>query len=309
MYSILPYLGMISVFLIWHSIYKMRENKHKDYEDITNFDLEDETLYAAYKADLQGDYNEKYEKSFYYRNIRKYTVDSQKYISKFVSVKYLEMLDDALEQSGRKYNMKAIEFITSAIASFGIATLVCKVLFMPLNYSILIGFLAAFLFPINDVLIEPRKKRRKLIKLELPNVLDFFYILMKAGNSFDESLKEIASKNESPLADEFRRIIDEIENKKIPAAQAYMNSAKRVNLDSYTNFIKAIQASQDMGANVIQNIKEKSDDLKNEYMTEKEKQIESLENKIIVPIVIFFMPPVVFALFGPNLYDMLRAFI
>jgi Flp pilus assembly protein TadB len=309
MLAFAPFLAMISFFLIYFHIYKSRRDKHKDYEIITNYDSEDTTIYEPYVAYEIEDYKEEYKKTYYYRYLRKHTVGLQNFISRYVSLKYLQILDDLLDQSGRKYNMKSVEFIASIFIVFGVTITVLKLFFLPINYCVLMGFIATFMFPINDVIISPRKRRKKLIELELPNTLDFFYILMKAGNSFDESLKEIAYGNEHPLAKEFRVIIDEIENKKIPEIQAYLRSSKRVDLDSYTNFIKAAQANKDLGAEIISHIKSKSEDLKKEYMNNKEKQIEKLESKVVIPIVLCFMPPVVFAFFGPQLYDMLKAFI
>lgn len=303
----IPYMAMIATFLIYFHFYNLKKQNHKDFDEITNFDLEDETIYDPYYAHDKADLREEYVDTYYYKYGRKYALQLQTFLKNFINVKYLEMVDELLEQSGRKYNMKAIEFISMALIVFGGVTIVAKI-FLPLNVSILAGLGAAYLFPVHDVIVEQRAIRKKLIKLELPSTLDFFYILMKAGNSFDESLKEIAYSNDTPLTQEFRRMIDEIENKKIPAVQAYMNSSKRVNLDSYANFIKAIQASQELGADIVKNIKEKSDDLKEEYMTEKEKQIEKLETKIVVPIVLCFMPPVVFGFFGPQIYEMLQMF-
>jgi pilus assembly protein TadC len=311
MIKIIPILAMISFFLIYFYFYNVRKNKHKDFEEITNYDVVDQTIYDPYTTDTSEyntDYREEYKNTYYYKYLRKHTLGFQSMISKIMPLKYLEMLDELLEKSGRKYNMKAIEFVSCFLVVIVSLTVLATIFGVPLNFSILIGLAATYIFPINDVILEPRKVRKKLIQLELPNTLDFFYILMKAGNSFNESLKEISISNNSPLCEEFKKIIDEIENKKIVPAQAYMNSAKRVGLDSYMNFIKAIQASQDLGADIVNNIKEKSNDLKAEYMNEKEKKIEKLEGKIVVPIVVFFMPPVIIAFFGPQMYDMLKAF-
>lgn len=308
--TLTPYLFMISTFLIYFYFYNLRKNKHKDFQDVTNFDLVDDTIYDPYTADEKADYRDDYKESNYYKYVREHSLKFQNQVKNFLPTKYFEMIDELLEQAGRKYNMKAMEFVSTTILMFLLTFTFVTILsgFM-FHYGILAGMVAALLFPVNDVLIEPRRKRANQIRLELPKTLDFFYILMQAGNSFTESLKEIAYSSDTALSIEFRRIIDEIENKKIPSLQAYVNSTKRVNLEGYSNFMKTIQAEQELGANIVEQIKEKSDDLKDEYMTEKEKEIEKLQNKIIIPILFFFLPPVIFAFFGPQFYDMFRMIV
>ena len=116
-------------------------------------------------------------------------------------------------------------------------------IFLPLGFGFLGYYLPKF------YLKQRRAERIKTLEKELPQVLDLLTVCVEAGLGFDAALSKVVEKSRSLLAQEFRRVLQEIKIGK-PRREALKNMAERLKVDDLSNFIGAVVQADQLGVSM-----------------------------------------------------------
>ncbi|MBM82792.1 MAG: hypothetical protein CMJ78_19700 [Planctomycetaceae bacterium] len=152
-----------------------------------------------------------------------------------------------------------------------------------------------------------RRQRVQLIEEDLPLVLDLLNTLAQAGIGFDAALDRIldAQSADRPLIQELRTFQYDLLAGR-PRIESLRRLARRINVATFSTFISAIIQSEQVGAGIAQTLRIQAADFRSRRREKAMAAAMTVPSKLIVPMVIGFLPGVFVALMGPLLFQALQ---
>jgi Flp pilus assembly protein TadB len=167
-------------------------------------------------------------------------------------------------------------------------------------------FLLLALAPIL-VVRAARRARVRAIEQDLPLVLELFSTLAEAGLGFDAVLVRIiqAQPAERPLTVELAGFQRDL-RAGVPRVQALRLLSRRVNVMAFTSLIAAIIQAEHVGGSIAETLRHQANDLRSRRREHALLLAQSLPVKLVVPLVLCFLPGIFFSTLGPVLYQMVE---
>lgn len=214
---------------------------------------------------------------------------------------------ELLVRSGNPWNIQPEEFwglrILAGVAGF----------FIALGYMFLYGeppipapepvFLAlgAFcgqLYP-KARLDGVKAKRQREARKQLPEALDLLVITISSGMNFHKGLAEVVERlPEGIIRDELARVSTDL-RAGTPLEKALTDFARRAPSDEVEGFAKAIVISEKVGADVTETLRAQSTSARVAYEAALDVQINRLPTRLIIPVMVLFLPAMMVVLFAP----------
>lgn len=141
-------------------------------------------------------------------------------------------------------------------------------------------------------------KRRYLIQRQLPDVLDLLTVCVEAGLGFDSAMGKVIEKMPGPLAEEFKRVVQEIRLNK-PRVDAMRDMAQRVQLEDLTNFVGALIQADQLGASIATSLRVQSEQMRTKRRQRAQEKAQQAVIKLLFPILLFILPTVFEMVFFP----------
>ncbi len=167
----------------------------------------------------------------------------------------------------------------------------------------------AFGFFIPRFLLKRKMKERQLrIRLGLPDALDLTVICVEAGLPLDQAMSRVGSdlSHAHPeLSDELRLFDLETRAGK-PRAEALRNLAARTGVEDVRSLVGTLIQTDRFGTSVAQALRVHSDSLRTERRQRAEEQAAKTTVKMIIPLVLFVMPSLIFVTVGPAVIQLMR---
>lgn len=159
------------------------------------------------------------------------------------------------------------------------------------------GLLVGFYTPLMMLSAEGRR-RMKTIAKSLPYALDLISLTMGAGATFTEAVKTmVRGRTDDPLADEFRRLLAEIEfGTPRPAALAKM--AERIPSDDMRNIVAGINQAETYGSSLSEILKAQAGLMRLKRSVAAEKAAAEAGVKMLLPMTLILVA-VLLLVFAP----------
>jgi tight adherence protein C len=173
---------------------------------------------------------------------------------------------------------------------------------------ILIGLPAFGFFIPRFLLKRQMKERQRRLRLALPDALDLTVICVEAGLPLDQALMRVGedlSHAHPELSDEFHLFNLETRAGK-PRADALRNLAARTGVEDVRALVGTLIQTDRFGTSVAQALRVHSDSLRTERRQRAEEQAAKTTVKMIIPLVLFVMPSLIFVTVGPAVIQLLR---
>jgi tight adherence protein B len=132
------------------------------------------------------------------------------------------------------------------------------------NISIIfLSFLAGGFFPLGLVL-NRRRKRRRLFEENFPDALDMLQNGVKAGFGIVKGMQLVAEESPDPVGTEFKRTFEEI-NLGIEMRDALMNFSRRIDSMDLRLFVAALMIQKESGGNLAEILKNISNTIRERF--------------------------------------------
>jgi tight adherence protein C len=151
-------------------------------------------------------------------------------------------------------------------------------------------------------------QRQTRIRLGLPDALDLTVICVEAGLPLDQAMSRVGndlSHAHPDLSDEFHLFDLEIRAGK-PRVEALRNLSARTGVEDVRSLVGTLIQTDRFGTSVAQALRVHSDSLRTERRQRAEEQAAKTTVKMIIPLVLFVMPSLIFVTVGPAVIQLMR---
>jgi len=193
-----------------------------------------------------------------------------------------------------------------AAALFGFMIVVAAAGFsspvLPVGVAALGFFLPRFML---KRMIAARQQR---IRLGLPDALDLTVICVEAGLALDQAMMRVGQDlhhAHPELSDEFHLVNLEMRAGK-PRAEALRNLVERTGVDDIRSLVGTLIQTDRFGTSVAQALRVHSDSLRTERRQRAEEQAAKTTIKMVIPLVLFVLPSIIFVTLGPAVIQLIR---
>src|SRR5579864_5153925 len=176
------------------------------------------------------------------------------------------------------------------------------------NPALVIGITAlGFLLP-RFILKRMIRDRQNRIRIGLPDALDLTVICVEAGLALDQALMRVGQDlhhAHPDLSDEFHFVNLEMRAGK-PRAEALRNLVERTGVDDIRSLVGTLIQTDRFGTSVAQALRVHSDSLRTERRQRAEEQAAKTTIKMVIPLVLFVLPSIIFVTLGPAVIELIR---
>ena len=174
-------------------------------------------------------------------------------------------------------------------------------------FFLAIAAIGGYLLP--DLWLTSRiRKRQQIIRLALPDALDLLVICVEAGLALDQALMRVAQElrfAHSELCDELEIVNNEMRVGK-SRLDALRDLATRTGVDDLKALVAMLIQTDRFGTSVAQSLRVHSEQLRTMRRQRAEEQAAKTTVKMIIPLVLFVMPSLIFVTVGPAVIQLVH---
>ena len=218
-----------------------------------------------------------------------------------------------LELAGNPPGMTVERVNGLKVLGFGGALVASLVLAMVMGLSLMITLvfvigasLAGYLGP-NLYLYQRAYDRAEKLRRALPDAIDLLTISVESGLGFDAAVSQVARNTEGPLADEFARMLQEMQIG-LSRSDALRSLAERTNLPDLRAFVSAMVQADAFGIPIGQVLRVQSSEIRVKRRQWAEEAAQKVPVKILVPLIFCILPCLFIAVLGPAAISIFSSF-
>ena len=173
---------------------------------------------------------------------------------------------------------------------------------------LLLGIPAFGYFIPRFLLKKAMKERQRRIRLALPDALDLTVICVEAGLPLDQAMNRVGEDlryAHPELSAEFHLFTLETRAGK-PRAEALRNLSARTGVEDIRSLVGTLVQTDRFGTSVAQALRVHSESLRTERRQRAEEQAAKTTVKMIIPLVLFVLPSLIFVTVGPAVIQLVR---
>jgi tight adherence protein C len=159
-----------------------------------------------------------------------------------------------------------------------------------------------FFYP--DIWLDARAKERQLrIERDLPDVLDQTVIALESGLSFEAALARISNNGTGPLAEEFKRTLQDM-RLGMSRRAAYQALSDRTTVEDVQRFCKQVLQAEEFGVSMSTVVRNRAADMRVKRRYRAEELAQKIPVKIIFPLAVCLMPVLFIVILYPTFHGM-----
>ncbi|MCW2787450.1 MAG: type secretion system family protein [Marmoricola sp.] len=191
---------------------------------------------------------------------------------------------------------KVVGFI-AALAVSMVFALVTGLGFLPTMVVVVLASVAGYLAP-NLYLYQKAYDRAAQLQKALPDAIDLLTISVESGLGFDAAVAQVARNTHGPLAEEFSRMLQEMQIGR-GRSDALRSLADRTNLPDLRAFVSAMVQADAFGIPVGQVLRVQSSEIRVKRRQWAEELAQKVPVKILIPLIFCILPCLFIAVLGP----------
>jgi tight adherence protein C len=170
-----------------------------------------------------------------------------------------------------------------------------------------IGLAALGYFMPNLMLYQKAYNRSEEIQRALPDALDLLVISVESGLGFDSALQQVARNTKGPLAEEFFRVLQEMQLG-TGRADAMRALADRTDVVDLRSFITAMVQADAFGIPIANVLRVQAREMRIRRTQRAEESAQKVPVKILFPLIFCIMPALFIVIMGPAAIQIIDSF-
>ena len=163
--------------------------------------------------------------------------------------------------------------------------------------GLVLGFFAPDLY-----LYQRTHDRSEQVQRALADAIDLMTISVESGLGFDAAVQQVARNTEGPLAEEFARVLREMQIGK-GRAEALRALSDRTNVADLKSFVSAMVQADTFGIPIAQVLRVQSGEMRVKRRQRAETKAQQVPVKITIPLIFCILPALFIAVMGPAAYQ------
>lgn len=157
------------------------------------------------------------------------------------------------------------------------------------------------------LLVNAGQHRQDRIRRELPDALDLLSISVEAGLAFDAALAQLARNTTGPLAEEFFRVLQEMQigQSRLAALRAL---GERTTVAELRGFVTAMVQADHFGVPIVSVLRVQAAEMRVKRSQRAEELAQKVPVKILFPLVFCILPALFVVVLGPAAITIVRNF-
>jgi tight adherence protein C len=233
------------------------------------------------------------------------------FVTRLTPQTMLENTAHRLELAGSPGNISASEFwVIRGITTIGLGVLFFFFLGRfgqdpgkRILYTLIMAVFGFFL-PALYLSSSIRRRQEAIIK-KFPDALDLMSICVDAGLPFDGAMARVEEKWDDPLANEFGRVLHEVQLGK-SRRQALRDMSNRMEVADVTSFVAAILQAEHLGVSIGRVLRIQSEQMRLRRRQRAEEKAHQAPVKMLFPLVFLIFPSMFIVLLGPAALQVMR---
>jgi tight adherence protein C len=164
--------------------------------------------------------------------------------------------------------------------------------------GLLVGISALGYVTPNIVLYQMGYNRREQMRRELPDALDLLTISVEAGLAFDAALSHVARHTTGPLAEEFFRVLQEMQIG-LGRSDAMRALTERTDLPELRGFVTSMVQADTFGIPIANVLRVQSKEMRVKRSQRAEEVAQKVPVKILFPLIFCILPALFIVILGP----------
>jgi tight adherence protein C len=160
-----------------------------------------------------------------------------------------------------------------------------------------LGVVALVVLP-SSRLSRAVEDREKLIRTQLPDILDLLVICMEAGLGFSAAVARTVANVEGEMSDEFGLALAEM-RAGASRSNALKNLGDRVQIAEVQSFVLAIRQADEFGISVASVLRTQAEEMRIHRRQLAQEKAMKAPVKMLLPMVFFIFPPLFLIVIGP----------
>ena len=207
-----------------------------------------------------------------------------------------------------------VDRVTSLkVVGFGVAlvlglvfTMTLGMGFLPTLGCVMLMAVAGYMAP-NMYLYQKGYDRTQKIERALPDAIDLLTISVESGLGFDAALSQVARNTDGPLAEEFARVLQEMQIG-LGRGAALRALGDRTHVPDVKGFVSSMVQADALGIPVAHVLRVQSREIRTKRRQRAEEQAQKVAIKILIPLIFCILPCLFIAVLGPAGISMFEAF-
>jgi tight adherence protein C len=215
-----------------------------------------------------------------------------------------ERIHDKLELAGNPPGWTADRVSAGKVVAFFAALGISLVLallmglsFLPTLGFVVVASVAGYMAP-NMYLYQKAYERSGKMQRALPDAIDLLTISVESGLGFDAAVSQVARNTDGPLAEEFARMLQEMQIGR-GRSEALRSMADRTRLPDLRSFVSAMVQADAFGIPVGQVLRVQSSEIRVKKRQWAEEMAQKVPVKILLPLIFCILPTLFIAVLGP----------
>jgi tight adherence protein C len=215
-----------------------------------------------------------------------------------------ERIREKLEMAGNPRGWTVERVMAGKVVGFAVALVLSLVvaLFLGVGFLmtlaiVVIASLVGYNAP-NMYIYQQTYDRADKLQRALPDAIDLLTISVESGLGFDAACAQVARNTDGPLADEFARMLQEMQIGR-GRSEALRSLGDRTNLPDLRSFVSAMVQADAFGIPVGQVLRVQSSEIRVKRRQWAEEEAQKVPVKILVPLIFCILPCLFIAVLGP----------
>ncbi|MEI6404794.1 MAG: type II secretion system F family protein [Actinomycetes bacterium] len=159
-----------------------------------------------------------------------------------------------------------------------------------------------------DVLTYNTGTKRSLeIDKTLPDAIDILNLCVESGLTFQSAMSQVASILKGPLAQEFARVLRQMQLGQT-MIDSLQDMSDRNNNADLERFVSVLVQAERLGIPMAGVLREQSTEMRMKRRDRAREQAQKVPVKILMPVMLCFLPGIFIIILGPAVVSIIRAF-